>query len=194
MILQQYKIVFAGSMGAGKTEAIRSLSEIPVLATEAFNTDDQSHKKMNTTVGIDYGEVTLEDGNKVGLYGTPGQGRFDFMWGVICKGAIGMILLIDHSIENPLKDLEFYINIFIDSLRNISSTMYEIFVNELNCAGMYSYRFLRSNDDTVPGNHITNAVHIFIGCSGIHRVMVVTSLMIYLEIVDWMDWCRHGRL
>ena len=105
MILQQYKIVFAGSMGAGKTEAIRSLSEIPVLATEAFNTDDQSHKKMNTTVGIDYGEVTLEDGNKVGLYGTPGQGRFDFMWGVICKGAIGMILLIDHSIENPLKYL-----------------------------------------------------------------------------------------
>ena len=32
---------------------------------------------------------------------------------------------------------KFYINIFIDSLRNISSTMYEIFVNELNCAGMY---------------------------------------------------------
>ncbi len=30
MILQQYKkIVFAGSMGAGKTEAIRSLSDIP---------------------------------------------------------------------------------------------------------------------------------------------------------------------
>ena len=28
MILQQYKIVFAGSMGAGKTAAIRSLSDI----------------------------------------------------------------------------------------------------------------------------------------------------------------------
>ena len=42
MILQQYKIVFAGSMGAGKTEAIKSLSEIPVLATEALNTDSQA--------------------------------------------------------------------------------------------------------------------------------------------------------
>lgn len=31
MIIQQYKIVFAGSMGAGKTEAIKSLSEIPIL-------------------------------------------------------------------------------------------------------------------------------------------------------------------
>ena len=40
---------------------------------------------------------------------------------------------------------------------------------------------------------IKNAVHIFIGCSGIHRVMVVTFLMIYLEIVVWMDWCRHGN-
>jgi signal recognition particle receptor subunit beta len=29
MILQRFKIVFAGGMGAGKTEAIRSLSEIP---------------------------------------------------------------------------------------------------------------------------------------------------------------------
>ena len=51
MIIQKYKIVFAGSMGAGKTEAIKSLSEVPVLATEAFNTDDRSHKKLNTTVG-----------------------------------------------------------------------------------------------------------------------------------------------
>lgn len=45
MILQQYKIVFAGSMGAGKTAAIRSLSDIPVLLTEALNTDDRSHSK-----------------------------------------------------------------------------------------------------------------------------------------------------
>lgn len=112
MIIQKYKIVFAGSMGAGKTEAIKSLSEVPVLATEVFNTDDHSHKKLNTTVGIDYGEITLDDGAKVGLYGTPGQGRFDFMWGVICKGAIGTILLIDHSAEKPLEELQYYINTF----------------------------------------------------------------------------------
>ena len=48
MILQQHKIVFAGSMGAGKTEAIRSLSDIPVLLTEAFNTDQQSLNKAYT--------------------------------------------------------------------------------------------------------------------------------------------------
>ena len=59
MIIQQYKIVFAGTMGAGKTEAIRSLSDIPILLTEALNTDQESHSKPQTPVGIDYGEVTL---------------------------------------------------------------------------------------------------------------------------------------
>ena len=73
MILQQHKIVFAGTMGAGKSEAIKSLSSIEVLATEAINTDTEANSKMFTTVGIDYGELVLEDGTKVGLYGTPGQ-------------------------------------------------------------------------------------------------------------------------
>ena len=97
MIIQQYKIVFGGTMGAGKSRAIKALSEIDVLSTEALNTDLESHEKMLTTVGIDYGEITLDDGVKVGLYGTPGQDRFDFIWAVICKGAIGTIVMIDHA-------------------------------------------------------------------------------------------------
>ena len=112
MIIQQYKIVFGGTMGAGKSRAIKALSEIDVLSTEALNTDLESHEKMLTTVGIDYGEITLDDGVKVGLYGTPGQDRFDFIWAVICKGAIGTIVMIDHTAENPLIDLEQYVQAF----------------------------------------------------------------------------------
>ncbi|MEB3768282.1 GTP-binding protein [Acinetobacter sp. MD2] len=119
MILQQHKIVFAGSMGAGKTEAIRSLSEIPVLATEAFNTDSHSHNKLETTVGIDYGEITLEADIKIGLYGTPGQSRFDFIWSIICEGAIGVVILIDHSLTNSLNELENYLNNFKEHNENI---------------------------------------------------------------------------
>lgn len=120
MILQQYKIVFASSMGAGKTEAIRSLSDIPVLSTEALNTDQERHSKLETTVGIDYGEVTLEDDLKIGLYGTPGQSRFDFIWPVICQGAIGAIILIDHNIENPLTEIESYLETFQNYTDNIA--------------------------------------------------------------------------
>lgn len=112
MILHQYKIVFGGTMGAGKSRAIKALSEIEVLSTEALNTDLESHEKMLTTVGIDYGEITLDDGVKVGLYGTPGQDRFDFIWAVICKGAIGTIVMIDHTAENPLIDLDQYVQAF----------------------------------------------------------------------------------
>lgn len=119
MIIQKHKIVFAGSMGSGKTEAIKSLSDISVLSTEAYNTDEQSHKKMHTTVGIDYGEITLEDDIKVGLYGTPGQDRFNFMWGVISQGAIGAIILVDHTLKNAIEDLEYYINFFKDHTDNI---------------------------------------------------------------------------
>lgn len=119
MIIQKYKIVFGGTMGAGKTEAIRSLSEISILSTEAVNTDEQSHSKALTTVGIDYGEIKLDQGMVVGLYGTPGQDRFDFIWSVICKGAIGAVILIDHSRKSSLEDLEFYVNTFKEYVDNI---------------------------------------------------------------------------
>ena len=112
MIIQQYKVVFCGTMGSGKSSAINVLSEIDVLSTEALNTDIESHEKMLTTVGIDYGEITLDDGVKVGLYGTPGQERFEFIWAVICKGAIGTIVMIDHAAENPLLDLAQYVEAF----------------------------------------------------------------------------------
>ena len=119
MILQQYKIVFGGTMGAGKTAAIKSLSDIPVVSTEAVNTDLDAHSKYLTTVGIDYGEISLEDGTKIGLYGTPGQDRFDFMWTIVCKGAMGTVVLIDHSNPNRLKDLKFYLDAFQKYSNNI---------------------------------------------------------------------------
>ena len=99
-------------MGAGKSAAIQALSDIPVVTTEAVNTDTAAHHKFLTTVGIDYGEISLEDGTQIGLYGTPGQDRFDFMWSIVCKGAMGIVILIDHSQADRLKDLEFYLKAF----------------------------------------------------------------------------------
>lgn len=119
MILQQHKIVFAGSMGAGKSTAIQTISNIDVLTTEAINTDLQAHQKTLTTVGIDYGELTLEDGIVVGLYGTPGQERFNFIWNVITQGSIGTILFIDHSSNDPIQQLEYYLDYFKEKSSNI---------------------------------------------------------------------------
>lgn len=117
--MQKFKIVFGGPMGAGKSRAIKSLSDIDVIKTEAYNTDEASHLKMLTTVGIDYGELILEDGSRIGLYGTPGQERFNFMWPLISKGALGIVILLDHSAENPLQDLDTYIKAFQGANSNI---------------------------------------------------------------------------
>lgn len=110
--MQGMKIVFTGSMGAGKTQAITSLSDIPVVSTEAQNTDIGMHSKALTTVGMDYGELILEGGDRIGLYGTPGQERFSFVWPVLCKGALGVVLLIDHTSNDPLGEMQFFLETY----------------------------------------------------------------------------------
>lgn len=70
-----YKLVFAGPVGAGKTTAIQSLSDIEVVRTEANASDDVKTLKKTTTVAMDYGLMKLASGDQVRLYGTPGRAR-----------------------------------------------------------------------------------------------------------------------
>lgn len=110
--MQRLKIVFSGPMGAGKTQAIASLSDIPVVSTEVKNTDLDTNAKALTTVGMDYGELTIEGGASIGLYGTPGQERFNFIWPILSQGALGVVILIDHSAADPVADLAHYLETF----------------------------------------------------------------------------------
>ena len=109
---RELKIVFTGPMGAGKTTAIRSISDAPPVSTEVANTDQATNAKATTTVALDYGQLLLPDGTAVSLYGTPGQERFSFMWEILCRGALGIVLLIDGSTPTALQDLQSYANTF----------------------------------------------------------------------------------
>lgn len=115
--MQRLKIVFSGPMGSGKTQAILSLSDIPVVSTEVQNTDLDAHTKALTTVGMDYGELILEGETRLGLYGTPGQERFNFIWPILVQGALGVIILVDHSALNPLSDMARYLETFEEIYR-----------------------------------------------------------------------------
>lgn len=111
---REYKIIITGTMGAGKTTAIAAISDVAPITTEAVNSDRSSSNKASTTVALDYGEVALDGGDRVRLYGTPGQVRFKFMWKVIAKGALGLIVLLDNSSKSPLADLETFLDAFDD--------------------------------------------------------------------------------
>lgn len=106
------KILFIGPMGAGKTTAIRAISDVECLSTEAVNTDLERHTKATTTVAMDYGELNLSDGETVLLYGIPGQERFAFMWPVLAEGALGAIVLINDDLPSSQQDLVNYLDAF----------------------------------------------------------------------------------
>lgn len=110
------KIIFTGPVGVGKTTAISSVSDIMVVATEAKASDEVALIKKNTTVAMDYGVLNLEGGEKVHLYGTPGQERFSFMWEILSKNAMGIVILIDNARPDPFADLKFYLNAFSKSI------------------------------------------------------------------------------
>lgn len=81
--MTQQRVAFCGPLGVGKTTAVRAISDVEVANTDVLRTavsrrgvGSRSDKSM-TTVGIDYGEWHRSDGNKIAVYGTPGQVRFD---------------------------------------------------------------------------------------------------------------------
>jgi len=117
---REYKLLFAGPMGAGKTTAIAAISDSAPVTTEAHNSDRVQHSKTHTTVAFDYGEVALEDGNRLRLYGMPGQSRFDFMWKIASEGALGVILLLDAGRPAPIEDLALYVRAFESHASNAS--------------------------------------------------------------------------
>lgn len=113
----EYSILFAGPVGAGKTQAISTISDIDVLGTEEVATDFAVlQRKENTTVAMDMGVMYLDGGDKVRLYGAPGQTRFDFMWDILLEQANGLVLLIDHSRPDPLGDLGFYLEQMLERI------------------------------------------------------------------------------
>src|SRR5665647_653505 len=95
--MQTVKIVVTGPFNSGKTEFIRSVSEIDVVSTERKISAEMEKVKETTTVAMDFGRITVDDDLVLFLFGTPGQRRFDFMWEILSEGMLGFIVMVDSS-------------------------------------------------------------------------------------------------
>ena len=106
--MAEHVIFFAGPMGAGKTTAIESLSEIQVVRTEANNSERHIVDKATTTVALDYGET--HRGRREGpALRHPGAARFDFMWAILKKRAKGTLLLVNSDAPDPIGEMIFFL-------------------------------------------------------------------------------------
>lgn len=102
-----FKLVFAGSFGVGKTTAIKTISDIDIVNTDVKSlevTEDlQAMGKTTTTVGFDYGELYLPNDKTIALFGLPGQQRFDRVWANILTKDAGVILWLYGNQPNSLE-------------------------------------------------------------------------------------------
>lgn len=95
--MKTVKVVITGTVNSGKTQFIRTISEIEVVSTERKTTDETHFLKQETTVAMDFGRITVGRDVVLHLFGTPGQKRFDFMWEILSEGTLGLIVLVDST-------------------------------------------------------------------------------------------------
>lgn len=102
------RVLFLGPVGAGKTAAVRAISDIEVVGTDMTATDEVRLRKPTTTVAMDMGILQLDGDDRIVMYGAPGQDRFDFMWDILLEQSNGVVLTIDHSAADPAADFARY--------------------------------------------------------------------------------------
>ena len=106
------KLVFVGEMGAGKTTAIRSISDQEPVSTEMPISDEVTGEKTHTTVALDYSSIALDSGDLLHVYGVPGQHYLDFMWPMVAEGAMGIVVLVNAERDDCLDSADMLLRRF----------------------------------------------------------------------------------
>lgn len=89
-----FKILVTGPFAAGKTSLIQAVSQTQVVSTDVVTSGDESDVKPNTTVAMDFGTYTIDEGDvRLLLFGTPGQPRFRFMTNIL-KGDVDIVAFV----------------------------------------------------------------------------------------------------
>ena len=124
--MKTVKIVVTGPFSAGKTEFIRSVSEIDVVSTERKISSEAEKVKETTTVAMDFGRITVDEDLVLYLFGTPGQRRFDFMWEILSEGMLGFIVMVDSTRPETFREARS----ILETFRAYAPTPYVVAANK----------------------------------------------------------------
>jgi hypothetical protein len=123
---QSVKMVVTGPYSSGKTQFIRSISEIDVVATERKVSSDAEKIKDTTTVAMDFGRITVDNDLVLYLFGTPGQRRFDFMWEILSEGMLGFVVMVDSARPETFREAKS----ILETFRAYAPTPYVVAANK----------------------------------------------------------------
>jgi small GTP-binding protein len=131
------KIVILGSADSGKTTTLEAL----------LNRRNEKVTKIEcngTTVSLDYGNMII-NGEKIHIFGSPGQERFKFMREILSHGLSGAIVVIDNSKGVTNTDIQ-----IIENLNN-NSIPYVVFANKQDIApGNLESEYIKPNIPVIP--------------------------------------------
>jgi signal recognition particle receptor subunit beta len=137
--MQTVKMVVTGPFSAGKTQFIRTISEIDVVSTERRISSETERIKDETTVAMDFGRITVDQDLILYLFGTPGQKRFDFMWEILSEGMLGFVVMIDSARPETFREARRILEVF----RGYAPTPYVVAANKQDSADAWAPGDLR---------------------------------------------------
>jgi small GTP-binding protein len=138
--MQNVKMVVTGPFSAGKTQFIRSVSEIEVVSTERKLTHASERSvKETTTIAMDFGRITVDNNLVLYLFGTPGQKRFDFMWEILSEGMLGFIVMVDSTRPETFREARS----ILETFRAYAPTPYVVAANKQDIKDAWDIQDMR---------------------------------------------------
>lgn len=163
--MSSYKIIVTGPFNSGKTEFIKTISDIEVVSTERKITTEDRGIKAETTVAMDYGRTKLND-ETLYLYGTPGQTRFNFMWEILASEMNGFIVLVDSTDKPSFPEAAE----LIEQFANFVNVPYLIVANKTDLSESASLTEVRRG--TKAGSNITVMPCVALQKTSVRQVML----------------------